>query len=437
MKISIFGMGYVGTASAACLLDDGHEITGIDIDISKMNNLAIGKSPMIQEKEIEKLLLKGYNNGNLLVTMNIKEAIFNCDMIWICVGTPSKNNGEINLSSLRAVISDIGFTLRSIKNRPLIVIRSTCLPGTMDNEIKPLFEQFSGLIVSKDINIIFHPEFLREGSSVSDFKNPAKIIIGEDFKGNIDLLLSLYDKYNVPIFRLTFKEAEMVKYCDNLFHALKITFANEVASISKLLNIDSRLIADIYCSDKKSNISTSYLFPGFAYGGSCLPKDLRAILKFSSVNSLSLPMLEGILQSNNEQIKRLVSRVLSYDPFIVGIIGISFKKGTNDMRESSYVKVAKALIGEGINIKIYDPMISQESLIGSNKKQIEKDFKNISKLLVSSLDELSGVNLIIINHSIVDENKIKKWIKKDIQIIDLIGNSKMKFNSDKYEGLYW
>jgi len=437
MKISIFGMGYVGTTTAACLLNDNHRIIGVDIDILKVNKLRQGKTPMIYEEGIEELLLNGYKKGLLHATDNLLEGIKGCDIILICVGTPSKFDGSIDLSYIETVIRDIGLELKKINDRPLIVVRSTCVPGTMKNRIKPLLEEISGLVVGEDIKLIFHPEFLREGTAVDDFKNPPKIVIGELRAGDSDILFDIYKDYKAPCFKLSYGEAEMVKYCDNLFHALKVTFANEVASISHSIGVDSRKVAEVYCSDKKLNISETYLYPGNPYGGSCLPKDLKAILRFAELNYLQLPMLKGILESNDKQINNFVNRILSYNPSMVGMVGIAFKEGTDDMRNSPYVEIAKSLIGEGISLQIYDPLVNQDYLIGSNKKQVNKNFKNIDKLMIETTDSLLYSDLILINQPIIIADKIKIWLEAEIRIIDLVGIKGVDQESQFYEGIYW
>lgn len=436
MIINIYGMGYVGIVSAACLLKEGHQIIGIDPVIEKIDKLSKGKSS-IQEPEVSELLFNGYKKGLFSASVNPEKDIDKCDMVWVCVGTPSMSGGGMDFSHIDTVISDIGKALKKTKNRPLIVIRSTCFPGSMENHIKPLIEEKSNLIVNKDIDLVFHPEFLREGMAVEDFNNPPKIVVGEDKETAADILLNIYKNYNVPCFRMNFIESEMIKYCDNLFHALKITFANEVASISNFFNIDSRKIADVYCSDKKLNISPYYLQPGPPYGGSCLPKELRAILKLASVNSIKLPMLNGIVKSNKLQIENIILRILSYKVTKIGIVGIAFKPNTDDMRESPYVEIAKALIGEGIKLKIYDKFINIDQLIGSNKKQIEKIFRNLNKLLVSSINDLLDTNLIIINHNIVNADCVMRWLKMGIKIIDLANIKEIDRSVNGYEGLYW
>lgn len=251
------------------------------------------------------------------------------------------------------------------------------------------------------------------------------------------MLFSIYEKYEAPHFRLALSEAEMVKYCDNLFHALKITFANEVAAVVKSIGVDARRVAEVFCADTKLNISPLYLRPGPAYGGSCLPKDLQAILRLASLKSLHLPMLQGVVESNDVQIHNLILRILAYRPHTVGIIGLAFKCNTDDMRGSPYVKVAKALIGEGIQLRIYDPAVQPDRLIGSNKEQVQKALRHLVDLLVSSLDDLSSTDLIIVNHPIIDADCIHSWLKAGIRILDLADIKGVERGADGYEGIYW
>jgi len=436
MKISIFGMGYVGVVSGACLLRDGHEIVGVDPVAEKVADLTQGRSP-IQEPGVADLLSEGHKDGRLRATTETRNALTDCQMAWICVGTPSKPDGGIDLSAVENVTGQIARELRDSKARPLIVIRSTCLPGTTVDVVIPLLETESGLKVGEDIHLVYHPEFLREGSAVEDFDNPPKIVIGEAHPGAGDLLLKIYKKYDAPLFRMGFNEAEMVKYSDNLLHALKITFANEIAAIARSAGLDARRIADVYCADIKSNISPRYLRPGFAFGGSCLPKDLRAIMRYASLKSLQLPMLESVLQSNETQINEFVRRVLEYRPDVVGMVGLAFKPNTDDMRESPFVKVAKVLLGEGIQLRIYDPVVQPERLIGSNKQQVQKELRHLEKLLVSSLEKLMETDLIIINQPIVDADCVRQWLNAGIRVLDLADIRDIDRNTDGYEGIYW
>jgi GDP-mannose 6-dehydrogenase len=436
MRISIFGMGYVGVVSGACLLQDGHEIVGVDKIAAKVADLSQGRCP-IQEPGVARLLAEGHKADQLKATAEAAEGLRQSEMVWICVGTPSGPDGGIELSSVEAVIKEIGQILRDSDDRPLIVLRSTCLPGTTANRIIPLLEEESGLTVGKDIHVVFHPEFLREGTAVEDFYNPPKIVIGEAHAGAGDMLMSVYEKYDAPRFRLELGEAEMVKYCDNLFHALKITFANEVAAVAKSIEVDARRVAEVFCADSKLNISARYLRPGSAFGGSCLPKDLRAIVRFASLKSLQLPMLQTVLESNDAQIKNLITRVLTHRPQTVGMVGLAFKANTDDMRESPYVKVAKALIGEGIKLRIYDPAVHPDRLVGSNKEQVQKALRHLEDLLVSSVAELSATDLIIVNHPTVDADCVYGWLNAGIRVLDLANIEGVDRHAEGYEGIYW
>ena len=436
MRISIFGMGYVGIVSGACLLRDGHEIMAVDTVASKVRDLSQGRCP-VQEPGVAELIREGHRLGRLKATTEPVKAVVNSDIIWICVGTPSDAKGRIDLSSVEIVTKQIASAIREFQNRPLIVLRSTCLPGTTSERIIPLFERESDLRVGRDVDIVFHPEFLREGTAVEDFHNPPKIVVGEAHPGAGDLLFSLYEKYDAPRFRLGLGEAEMVKYCDNLFHALKITFANEVATVANSAGIDARRVAEVFCADTRLNISPCYLRPGFAFGGSCLPKDLRAILGFASLKSLRLPMLESLLHSNEIQVNNLVSRILAHRPETVGMIGLAFKAKTDDMRESPYVKVAKALIGEGIRLRIYDPTVQPDNFIGSNKEQIQKALRHLEELLVTCIDDLSAVDMVLVNHAVVDADCINGWLRSGIRVLDLASIAGVERHSNGYEGIYW
>ncbi len=435
MKIGIFGMGYVGVVSAACLAEEGHDVVGVDKVQQKVDDLSLGKPP-IQEPGISSLLEKAYNSGKLSASMNSIDGIEDMDMIWICVGTPSDHNGSIDLLFVKKVIGEIGETLRNIKSRPLIVLRSTVLPGTVNDVIIPLLEKESRLDVGKDIHIVFHPEFLRESSAINDFFDPPKIVVGELTKGSSKPLLDLYNKYKAIKFVLSLTESEMVKYADNLFHALKTTFANEIGSISKSLGIDARRVAEVYKADTKLNISTKYLDPGFAFGGSCLPKDLRAILHLATQKSIKIPMIEGVLNSNSHQISSFANRIVRLNLKKIGMYGFSFKSKTDDMRESPFVAVAKILIGEGVKLKIYDPGINLEKLIGSNKEAVRNALGHLEDYLVSSIACLGESEIIIVNHSTLDAETVNKWLDAGIKVFDLAGIEHVEKHTN-YEGIAW
>ncbi len=435
MRIAIFGMGYVGVVSGACLLRDGHEIIGIDPVASKVADLSRGRSP-VQEAGVADLLRAGQEAGRLSATSELDD-LSGCDMVWVCVGTPSDFDGGINLKAVETVIGQIGRLLRKGPARPLVVLRSTCLPGTTAGQMAPLLERESGLAVGRDIQVVFHPEFLREGSAVEDFFSPPKIVVGEVAPGAADRLLEIYNRYEAPIFRLGPGEAEMVKYCDNVFHALKITFANEMGAVAKAAGVDARKVAEVFCADTKLNISPRYLRPGPAFGGSCLPKDVRAILRLASLKSVRVPMLERVIESNESQVNSLVRRILSHQPTTVGMIGLAFKARTDDMRESPYIKVAKTLVGEGVSLRIYDPTIQPDRLIGSNKEQVRASLRHLEDLLVQSVDDLRDADLILVNHRTVDADHFRRWLEEGVRILDATGIEGIDPQTPGYEGLYW
>jgi len=429
-------MGYVGVVSAACLLRDGHEVTGVDPVASKVKDLSEGRAPL-QEPGVAGMLAEGHRAGRLHATVDVNAALERCDMVWICVGTPSKSDGGVHCASVVTAIGQIGAFLRHARQRPLLVVRSTMLPGTMRNKIVPALEESSGLTVGVALSVVFHPEFLREGCAVDDFERPSKIVVGETHSGAADALLSIYQRVEAPCFRLTLEEAELVKYYDNLFHALKVTFANELGTVARSVGADARRVADVFVADTKLNISPCYLRPGFAFGGSCLPKDLRAVLRYGAEKAIRLPMLQGILESNQAQIETFVSRLLAYRPRAVGMVGLAFKPNTDDMRESPYVTVAKRLIGEGVKVRVYDPGVAPARLIGSNKEAVRKNLEHLEALLVSSPDDLGENDVIVINHAIVDAGRVQSWLRDGIRVVDLVGMKGVSAGDPGYEGIYW
>lgn len=436
MRVGIFGMGYVGVVSAACLLRDGHEVVGVDPVRSKVDDLAAGRTPL-SEPQVAELIAAGHASGRLRATCDANEGVRDADMVWICVGTPSAPDGGLLLDHVRGAVRQIAEAAARTGSRPLVVLRSTALPGTTRTEAAPVLQEASGLRVGEDLHLVYHPEFLREGSAVEDFDEPSRIVVGENVPGAGDRLIALYEGYPGTRFRLTWEEAELVKYGDNLFHAVKATFANELAAVARSAGIDARRIADVFVADTRLNISPKYLRPGFAFGGSCLPKDLRAILRYAAQNSLTLPMLEGMLQSNARQVDTLVARVLAYRPAVVGMVGLAFKPRTDDMRESPYVAVAKRLIGEGIELRIFDPGVDPARLIGGNKTAVQAALRHLEQLLVPSLDALDGVNLVLINHPTVDATRVDRWLKKGARVIDLAGIQDVDRATPGYEGIAW
>lgn len=437
MKISIFGMGYVGVVSVGCLARDGHDVTGIDPVSSKIDDLRNGRAP-IQEPQVAAMIEAAHRSGRLRATVDPQGGLAGCEMAWICVGTPCGADGSVNLSAVSAAAGQIGDYVRTVTgSAPTVVLRSTVPPGTTRGRLGPLLAQRSGRALGPDLPLVFHPEFLREGNAVEDFDHPPKIVVGENTAGAADKLLQLYAASTAPIFRLSVEEAELVKYCDNLFHATKITFANEVGAIAKAVGVDARRVADVFCADTKLNISPRYLRPGFAFGGSCLTKDLRAILREAALRSVALPMLAGVAESNSRQIEAFVGRVLAHRPNRVGLVGLAFKPGTDDMRESPYVIVAKRLLGEGLTLRIFDPGVHPDRLIGSNRTMVLAALGHLEQLLVRSVDDLAICDLLIVNHPIVDAKIVRDWLTRKKRVMDLASVPGMDRQSAGYEGIAW
>ncbi|MGH8722010.1 MAG: nucleotide sugar dehydrogenase, partial [Burkholderiales bacterium] len=387
MKLSVLGLGYVGTVSAACLAREGHDVVGVDPEPSKVDSINAGRSPII-EKDIGPMVREQAAAGRLRATTEVADAVRHADLCLVCVGTPSRANGDIELKFVRRVCEQIGGALRGHEGAPAVVIRSTLLPGTMREVLIPLLEQASGRRAGADFGVCLNPEFLREGSAVHDYFHPPKTVIGELNRASGDLLAGLYAGIKAPLIRTDIETAEMVKYADNAWHALKVGFANEIGNLCKALAVDSHRVMGIFCQDTKLNLSPYYLRPGFAFGGSCLPKDLRALLYRAKTLDVALPILSSILPSNALQIERALQAVIDAGRREVGVLGFSFKAGTDDLRESPVVELAERLIGKGYDLRMYDRNVSLARLHGANRDYILNRIPHISRLMVGSVDEV-------------------------------------------------
>jgi GDP-mannose 6-dehydrogenase len=416
MNISIFGLGYVGVVSAGCLARDGHRITGVDINADKVAMVKAGRSPII-EAEIDDLLRQGHASGRITGTTDAAAAVAETEMAIICVGTPSAPNGSLNTQFLQAVAAQIGEALRKRSTPFLVAFRSTMLPGTMRSVLLPILAEKSASAPGEKFEALVHPEFLREGTSVKDFRNPSKIVVGERISGAGDKLLELYQGINAPVFRTSYETAEMVKYSDNIFHALKITFANELGQFCQVHGIDSHEVMDIFCRDTKLNLSSKYLRPGLAFGGSCLPKDLRAFLHAARQRDVNVPMLSSILPSNKGQIECTLDAILQTGSRRVGFYGLAFKPGTDDLRESPLVMLAELLSGKGIELKIYDAFVQVTRLLGKNKAYIEQHLPHLARLMVGAVKDLNDCEVIVVGHPAGDE-KINEWRRLGLKICD-------------------
>ena len=437
MKISIFGLGYVGTVSAGCLANLGHEVVGVDPVQAKVDIINSGKSPII-EAEIGDIIAKNVGAGRLSASTSVEKAVRETDLSFICVGTPSQTNGNLDLRYIRRVCEEIGIILKQKTSRHIIVIRSTILPGTMRNIVIPILEEYSGMTASTGFGICNNPEFLREGSAVKDFLNPPKTVIGEVDKQSGDILESIYGKIRAPLIRTSIENAEMVKYVDNCWHALKIGFANEIGNICKSLSIDAHQVMDIFCQDQKLNISPAYLKPGFAFGGSCLPKDLRALSYQAKIKDLQLPILDAILPSNEMQINRGIQLIMEKGHRRIGILGFSFKAGTDDLRESPLIEVIERLLGKGYEIRIYDKNVNLASLVGANRDYILNHIPHISRLMVNSIEEvLEHADTIVIGNKDPGFEDVPERLLKGQLLIDFVRISDSMKDNKKYDGICW
>jgi GDP-mannose 6-dehydrogenase len=436
LKVSIFGLGYVGTVSAGCLAHDGHGVLGVDPVRTKVDLINRGQSPII-EADIGDIVAATVKAGLLRATSDPVEAIRETELSFVCVGTPSQPNGNLDLRYIRRICEQIGQALKNKTKRHTVVIRSTILPGTMHKIVIPTLEEFSGKQVGVDFGVCNNPEFLREGSAVKDFRSPPKTVIGELDQASGDALAALYKKLDAPLIRTDLETAEMVKYVDNSWHALKIGFANEIGTLSKSLGLDAHSVMNIFCQDRKLNISSAYLMPGFAFGGSCLPKDLRALSYQAKMHDLQLPILSSILPSNEMQISRGLQLIVDKGLTRVGILGFSFKAGTDDLRESPLIEVIERLIGKGYDLRIYDKNVNIASLVGANRDFILNHIPHISKLMVPDIGAvLNHAQTIVIGNKDPEFSGVPARLTEGQFLVDFVRIIAGRSNG-KYNGICW
>ena len=437
MRISIFGLGYVGAVSAGCLAADGHTVIGVDPNATKVKLINDGMTPII-EKDIGEIISKAVEEKRLWATTSVADAINDTELSIVCVGTPSERNGSLDLKYIRNSCEEIGQAIRNKSNWHNVTIRSTILPGTMRNIIIPILEESSGKKAGVDFGICNNPEFLREGTAVFDYRNPPKTVIGEIDSRSGDVLAGLYAHLQAPLIRTSVETAEMVKYVDNVWHAVKVAFANEIGNICKPLNIDSHEVMDIFCQDTKLNLSPYYLKPGFAFGGSCLPKDLRALSYKAKALDLDLPLLASVIPSNEVQIDRAFKMISDQNVKKISILGFSFKEGTDDLRESPVVELIERLIGKGADLRLYDKNVTLAALTGANRDYILNHIPHISRLMVDNIKAaVDHADLIIIGNK---SPEFVEWIDKipsNKHILDLVRIAKDVRPVANYEGICW
>lgn len=437
MRISVFGLGYVGAVSAGCLADNGHEVIGVDPVPTKVDLINRGQSPIV-ESDIGEIMAATAKAGRLRATSDPSQAIRETELSFVCVGTPSQANGNLDLRYIRRICEQIGEALKVKSERHTVVIRSTILPGTMRTIVIPTLEELSGKKAGLHFGVCNNPEFLREGSAVKDFRCPPKTVIGEIDQNSGDILASLYERLDAPLIRTDLETAEMVKYVDNCWHALKIGFANEIGNLSKSMSLDAHEVMKIFCQDRKLNISTAYLLPGFAFGGSCLPKDLRALSYKAKTNDLQLPILTSILPSNEMQVSRGVQLIMEKGCRKVGILGFSFKAGTDDLRESPMIEVIERLLGKGYDLRIYDKNVSIASLVGANRDFILNRIPHVSRLMVNHIDAvLEHAQTIVIGNKDPDFQAVPDKLRDGQSIVDFVRITDRRSDDGKYDGICW
>jgi GDP-mannose 6-dehydrogenase len=437
VKVSVFGLGYVGTVSAGCLANDGHEVVGVDPVPTKVDLINRGRSPII-EKDIGEIIAVTAQTGRLRATSDPDEAIRKTDLSFVCVGTPSQPNGNLDLRYIRRTCEQIGEALKGKNEHHTVVVRSTILPGTMRTIVIPTLEEFSRKKVTAGFGVCNNPEFLREGSAVKDFRCPPKTVIGEMDQASGDTLATLYQKIDAPLIRTDLETAEMVKYVDNSWHALKIGFANEIGNLCKSMGADAHEVMKIFCQDRTLNISTTYLSPGFAFGGSCLPKDLRALSYKARMNDLQLPILTSILSSNEIQINRGLQLIMGKGHKRIGILGFSFKAGTDDLRESPMIEVIERLLGKGYDLRIYDRNVSIASLVGANRDFILNRIPHVSGLMVNEIEEIMAhAQTIVIGNKDPEFRTVPDQLRDGQSIVDFVRITEGRSKNGKYDGICW
>jgi GDP-mannose 6-dehydrogenase len=437
MKVSVIGLGYVGTVVAGCLAKNGHDVVGVDVESHKVELVSQGRSPIV-EPEIGDILREQVASGRLTATTDIVGSVRQSDIVLICVGTPSMPNGGVDLAFLRRVCEQIGSALRQHPGAPIVAVRSTVPPGTTRETVIPALERSSGLTAGADFGVCVNPEFLREGSAVRDFYDPPKTVIGEINRASGDTLAVMYAGIPGPLVRTDPDTAEMVKYTDNTWHALKIGFANEIGNLCKAFGVDAHQLMDIFCKDRKLNISTAYLKPGFAFGGYCLPKDLRALLNAARKVDVTTPILAAVLPSNELQIERAVDAVVATGRRRIGILGISFKAGTDDLRGSPQVELTERLLGKGFDLKVYDRNVNLAKVSGANRTYILERIPHLSRLMVDSMQELiDHSETIVVGNADEEFIDLPRFVSGDQTVIDLVRISRARSVTGVYEGICW
>jgi len=438
MKVSVFGLGYVGSVSAASFAADGHTVVGVDVHPAKVESLNEGRSPIV-EKGLDELIRDTTRDGRLRATTNTREAVDATDLSLICVGTPSRKNGSLDLTYLTRVCDEIGQVLRDKDDYHVVVVRSTVLPGTTHGTVIPVLEAASGKKYGQGFGVSVNPEFLREGTAIRDFSHPPLTLVGHNHAADAAPTKALYQNIDAPLFSATIRVAEMIKYTSNTWHAVKVVFANEIGNLCKRLGVDSHEVMDIFCQDDKLNLSSYYLKPGFAFGGSCLPKDVRALQYRAKELDLEMPLIASVLASNHQQVEHAIERIVETGRKKVGLLGFSFKADTDDLREAPMVILAEALLGKGFELCIYDKNVSMARLVGANKQYITEQIPHLSRHLCESIDQvIDQSEVIVIGNNSPEFPEAVTRCRPDQIVVDLV-RLPLDFSrvNAQYDGICW
>jgi GDP-mannose 6-dehydrogenase len=438
MNVSVFGLGYVGSVSAASFAADGHTVVGVDVNSDKVASLNEGRSPIV-EKGLDELIRTAAADGSLRATTSTADAVNATELSLLCVGTPSRKNGSLDLSYLERVCEQIGEALARKSGYHVVVVRSTVLPGTTHDLVIPTLEKASGRKYGDGFGVTVNPEFLREGTAIHDFRHPPLTLVGHNYRSDAAPTEALYARVDAPMVNTSIRTAEMIKYASNTWHALKVCFANEIGNLCKRVEIDSHEVMDIFCRDEKLNLSSYYMKPGFAFGGSCLPKDVRALQYRAKEVDLDMPVIQSILASNQLQIQHALDQVMESGKKRVGLLGFSFKAGTDDLRESPIVILAEALLGKGYELRIYDRNVSIARLVGANKEYINTQIPHLASLLCEDIEDvLAHSDVIVVGNNAPEFSEALRRTRPDQTIVDLVRVKADRADiPGQYQGICW
>jgi len=438
MRIAVFGLGYVGCVTGACLARLGHDVYGVDISATKVGMINAGEAPL-REKGIERLVAQVVRAGKFRASLDAREAVERAQVSLVCVGTPSRPNGAADVEHVLHAVTEIGAALRRRSNRGhSVAVRSTIPPGTMERVVIPALERSARRKAGAGLRVAFHPEFLREGSSVEDFFHPSRTVIGLHNASGARQWVKLWRPIRAPLYLTSLRVAEMVKYADNAFHALKVAFANEIGALAKQLEIDGREVMRIFADDRKLNLSPRYLRPGFAFGGPCLPKDLRALARLARRHQVETPLIAGVLESNRRHLDRARELVLAMGKRRIGIAGLVFKTDTDDLRESPACQLVKELVAAGRRVRVYDPQVDVARLVGANREYVESELPELPRLLTRSLDELvTASDVIVIAGTHREFATVARKLRRTQTVVDLVGLLDASSSRVLVEGICW